>query len=90
MHILLIAVPLTIQTFFIFEIAYMGAKLLKLPHNIAVSTGMIGASNSLNYLLNINIYKEARNIITYPITLKKSGRTPNKHKLINAEKIIFV
>ena len=45
LHILLIAVPLTIQTFFIFAIAYMGAKLLKLPHNIAAPAGMIGASN---------------------------------------------
>lgn len=45
MHILLIAVPLTIQTFFIFAIAYIGAKLLKLPHNIAAPAGMIGASN---------------------------------------------
>ncbi|RQN10965.1 MULTISPECIES: ACR3 family arsenite efflux transporter [Clostridium] len=45
LHILLIAVPLTIQTFFIFTIAYFGAKLLKLPHNIAAPAGMIGASN---------------------------------------------
>ena len=45
LHILLIAVPLTIQTFLIFAIAYMGAKLLKLPHNIAAPAGMIGASN---------------------------------------------
>ena len=37
--------PLTIQTFFIFTIAYVGAKLLKLPHNIAAPAGMIGASN---------------------------------------------
>ena len=45
LHILLIAVPLTIQTFLIFTIAYLGAKLLKLPHNIAAPAGMIGASN---------------------------------------------
>ncbi|KJZ85538.1 Arsenical-resistance protein ACR3 [Clostridium sp. IBUN13A] len=44
-HILLIAIPLTIQTFFIFTIAYLGAKVLKLPHNIAALAGMIGASN---------------------------------------------
>ncbi|MGL5087614.1 MAG: arsenic resistance protein, partial [Clostridium sp.] len=44
-HILLIAIPLTIQTFLIFGIAYMGAKFLKLPHNIAAPAGMIGASN---------------------------------------------
>lgn len=45
LHIVLIAVPLTIQTCFIFFIAYLAAKLLKLPHNIAAPAGMIGASN---------------------------------------------
>lgn len=45
MHILLIAVPLTIQTFFIFFIAYLTARIIKLPHNIAAPAGMIGASN---------------------------------------------
>ncbi len=45
LHILLIAVPLTIQTFFIFFLAYLTAKVLKLPHNIAAPAGMIGASN---------------------------------------------
>ncbi|PXW92958.1 ACR3 family arsenite transporter [Streptohalobacillus salinus] len=44
-HILLIAVPLTIQTFFIFFIAYFAAKKLKLAHDIAAPAGMIGASN---------------------------------------------
>lgn len=45
LHIILIAIPLTIQTFLIFFIAYFGARLLKLPHNIAAPGGMIGASN---------------------------------------------
>ncbi|KXL52263.1 sodium bile acid symporter family protein [Anaerotignum neopropionicum] len=45
LHILLIAVPLTIQTFLIFFIAYIAARVLKLPHNIAAPAGMIGASN---------------------------------------------
>ncbi len=45
LHILLIAIPLTIQTFFIFFIAYLASKQLKLPHNIAAPAGMIGASN---------------------------------------------
>ena len=45
LHILLIAVPLTIQTFFIFFLVYFTAKMLKLPHNIAAPGGMIGASN---------------------------------------------
>jgi ACR3 family arsenite transporter len=44
-HILLIAVPLIIQTVLIFFIAYGWAKAWKLPHNIAAPAGMIGASN---------------------------------------------
>ncbi|MCX7904946.1 MAG: arsenical-resistance protein, partial [Caloramator sp.] len=44
-HILLIAVPLTIQTFFIFFIAYGWSKVWKLPHNIAAPAALIGASN---------------------------------------------
>lgn len=45
LHIILIAVPLIIQTFLIFFIAYIASKVLKLPHNIAAPAGMIGASN---------------------------------------------
>lgn len=45
LHIFLIAIPLTIQTFLIFFIAYFASKLLKLPHDIAAPAGMIGASN---------------------------------------------
>ncbi|MFA6737098.1 MAG: ACR3 family arsenite efflux transporter [Saccharofermentanales bacterium] len=45
LHIILIAVPLTIQTVLIFFIAYFGAKVLKLSHDIAAPAGMIGASN---------------------------------------------
>ena len=45
LHIFLIAVPLTLQTFLIFFIAYLASKALKLPHNIAAPAGMIGASN---------------------------------------------
>lgn len=44
-HIVLIAVPLIIQTFLIFGIAYIWAKLWKLPHSIAAPAGLIGASN---------------------------------------------
>lgn len=44
-HILLIAVPLTIQTFFIFFLAYGVCKVLKLSHDVAAPAGMIGASN---------------------------------------------
>lgn len=45
LHILLIAVPLVLQTVFIFFIAYCWAKWWKLPHSIAAPAGMIGASN---------------------------------------------
>ncbi|MCC5787265.1 MAG: ACR3 family arsenite efflux transporter [Phycisphaerales bacterium] len=45
LHILLIAVPLTIQTFLIFFIAYWWAKAWRVPHNIAAPGAMIGASN---------------------------------------------
>lgn len=45
LHILLIAVPLTIQTFLIFFIAYLTSKKLRLTHDIAAPAGMIGASN---------------------------------------------
>lgn len=45
LHIALIAIPLTIQTFFIFLLAYGWAKAWKLKHDIAAPAGMIGASN---------------------------------------------
>jgi ACR3 family arsenite transporter len=45
LHILLIAIPLSIQTYFTFFIGWTGARLLKLPHNIAAPAAMIGASN---------------------------------------------
>nr|WP_316137973.1 ACR3 family arsenite efflux transporter [Negativicoccus succinicivorans] len=44
-HIALISVPLILQTFLIFFIAYGASKLLKIPHDIAAPAGMIGASN---------------------------------------------
>ncbi len=43
--ILLIAVPLIIQTYFIFFIAWFGGRKLKLPHAICAPSSMIGASN---------------------------------------------
>lgn len=45
LHIVLIAVPLVLQTFLIFAIAYIACRMLKLPYNIAAPAGMIGASN---------------------------------------------
>jgi ACR3 family arsenite transporter len=43
--ILLIAIPLMIQTYGIFAIAYAAAKLIRLPHNIAAPACLIGTSN---------------------------------------------
>ena len=43
--IVLIAIPLLIQTYGIFAIAYFIAKQLKLPHNVAAPACMIGTSN---------------------------------------------
>ena len=45
LHIVLIAVPLILQTFLIFAIAYIACRVLKLPYHIAAPAGMIGASN---------------------------------------------
>ena len=45
LHIVLIAVPLVLQTVLIFFVAYSWAKWWKLPHSIAAPAGMIGASN---------------------------------------------
>jgi len=41
----LIAIPLLIQTYGIFALAYFFARKLKLPHNIAAPACMIGTSN---------------------------------------------
>ena len=44
-HILLIAIPLTLQTYLIFFISWWIARWLKLEHKIAAPAAMIGASN---------------------------------------------
>ena len=43
--IVLIAIPLLIQTYGIFAVAYGAAKAMKLPHNIAAPACLIGTSN---------------------------------------------
>ncbi|SEO81608.1 ACR3 family arsenite efflux transporter [Aquisalimonas asiatica] len=45
LHIALIAVPLIVQTFLIFFIAYGWARAWRVPHNVAAPGAMIGASN---------------------------------------------
>ncbi len=44
-HIALIAVPLTIQTYLIFAIAYLWARAWKVDNTVAAPAAMIGASN---------------------------------------------
>ncbi|MBM96976.1 MAG: arsenical-resistance protein [Oceanospirillaceae bacterium] len=43
--IVLIAIPLPLQTYGIFALAYGAAKAMKLPHNVAAPACMIGTSN---------------------------------------------
>lgn len=43
--IVLIAIPLLLQTYGIFAIAYFAAKKMDLPHNVAAPACMIGTSN---------------------------------------------
>jgi len=45
LHIVLIAVPLVIQTGLMFTLTYGSGKLLRLPHTIAAPAAMIGGSN---------------------------------------------
>jgi arsenite transporter len=45
LHIALIAVPLIIQTVFIFALAYGWAKAWRVPHNVAAPAALIGSSN---------------------------------------------
>ncbi len=45
LHIFLIAIPLTIQTYLIFFIAWFIGRKMKLPHCICSPASMIGASN---------------------------------------------
>src|SRR3989338_140455 len=44
-HILLIAIPLILQTYLIFYIGYFGAKRLRIPFKDAAPSAFIGASN---------------------------------------------
>ena len=45
LHIVLIAVPLVVQTVCIFFVAYGWARWWNIPHSVAAPAGMIGASN---------------------------------------------
>lgn len=54
-NIVLIAIPLIVQTFLIFFIAYIWSKLWRLPHNVAAPAGMIGASNFFELAVAVSI-----------------------------------
>lgn len=54
-HIIMIAIPLIIQTFLIFTIAYGWSKAWNLPHNISSPGSMIGASNFFELALAVSI-----------------------------------
>lgn len=45
LHIMMIAVPLIVQTFLIFFLAFGWAKKWGLPHSVSAPAGLIGASN---------------------------------------------
>lgn len=65
LHIVLIAVPLIIQTYLIFFIAYLAGKKLNLSHDIAAPGGMIGASNffELSVAVAISLFGTASPVV---------------------------
>lgn len=54
-NIILIAIPLIIQTLFIFGITFLMAYFAKLPYSIAAPCGMIGASNFFELAVAVSI-----------------------------------
>lgn len=60
LHIVLIAVPLILQTFLIFFIAYGACRILKLPYDISAPAAMIGASNFFELSVAVAIALSAR------------------------------
>lgn len=54
-HILLIAIPLIIQSFVIFFLGYGGAKACKLPFSIAAPAAMVGTSNFFELAVAVSI-----------------------------------
>ena len=53
--IILIAVPLVIQTYFVFFLGYGWSKLWNVPYPIAAPSGMIGASNFFELAVAVSI-----------------------------------
>ncbi len=54
-HILLLAVPLTLQTFVNFGLAFGASWLFKVPHNIAGPSALIGGSNFFELAVAVSI-----------------------------------
>ncbi|NLE42014.1 MAG: ACR3 family arsenite efflux transporter [Lentisphaerae bacterium] len=65
LHIALIAVPLVIQTYLMFFIAYLAGKKICLPHDVAAPGGMIGASNffELSVAVAISLFGAASPVV---------------------------
>lgn len=59
--ICLIAIPILIQTFLIFTITYLLARLLKLPFNIAAPSSIIGTSNFFELAVAVAMFLFAKN-----------------------------
>lgn len=55
LHILLIAIPLLLQTYFIFAIGYFGTKKLRIPFAEAAPSAFIGASNFFELAIAVAI-----------------------------------
>jgi len=53
--IILIAIPLLIQSYGIFAIAYLWSYLWKIPHNIAAPSALIGTSNFFELAVAVSI-----------------------------------
>lgn len=69
LHILLIAVPLTLQTVMIFFLAYLVSRKLRLYHNVAAPAGLIGASNffELSVAVAITLFGAASPVVLVTI-----------------------
>jgi len=61
LDILLIAIPLTIQTYFIFVLAWYGGKKIGLPYQVCAPGSMIGASNFFELAVAVAIACSASN-----------------------------
>ncbi|MCK5251207.1 MAG: arsenic resistance protein, partial [Spirochaetaceae bacterium] len=53
--ILLIAIPLIIQTYFIFFLGFGWSRLWKVPYGVAAPSGLIGASNFFELAVAVSI-----------------------------------